>query len=405
MSHEDRRRGWAARGREARGTSRRTAGRMLLLVGLLGLAEIGCDSAPVDPGCELVEGGFGPAGTEEIRVSTVADGLDVPWSIAFLPEGDLLVSERPGRVRVVTKTGELRDPVATPDVSPSPEGGLLGLALHPSFADNGLFYVYVTASAGGQDVNRVERYTMSPDRAAATFDKIVFDGISAAEFHDGGRLRFGPDGMLYVGTGDGRSPDRSQDIDDPGGKILRLTPDGDVPPDNPFPGKPAYILGIRNTQGFDWLADGTMVITDHGPSGEYMGRTGHDEVDVAKAGDNLGWPTSWSCERAEGFVAPSITWEEALPPGGAALYRGTAIPAWKGALAIGALRSEHLQIVHFDPADQRRVTAHEVYLAGAHGRLRDVVMGPDGDLYVTTSNCDGRGTCGPAKDAILRISR
>jgi len=211
--------------------------------------------------------------------------------------------------------------------------------------------------------------------------------------------------MLYIGTGDGRSPDRSQDKADLAGKILRVTPDGDVPGDNPFPGNPVYILGIRNTQGFDWFDGGTMVITDHGPSGEYLGREGHDEVNVARAGDNLGWPTKWSCEEADGFVAPSITWREALPPGGAALYRGTAIPEWTGALAIGALRSEHLQIVHFDSEDRRRVTGHEVYLAGAHGRLRDVVMGPDGHLYVTTSNCDGRGTCGAAKDAILRIVR
>lgn len=371
----------------------------------LALTHLACSTAPLDPACHLVEDGFGPQGTAEIKVEVVADGLDVPWGIAFLPEGDLLVTERPGRVRIVTKAGELRDPVATPDVSPSEEGGLLGIALHPAFADNGLFYVYLTASAGGQDVNRVERYTLSPDRTTATFDKIILDGISAAQFHDGGRLRFGPDGMLYVGTGDGRSPDRSQDVADLAGKILRITPDGDVPDDNPFPDNPVYILGIRNTQGFDWFDDGTMVITDHGPSGEYLGREGHDEVNVAKAGDNLGWPTAWSCEKAEGFVAPSITWEEALPPGGAALYRGTAIPEWKGALAIGALRAEHLQIVHFEAEGSHRVTDHEVYLPGVHGRLRDVVMGPDGHLYVTTSNCDGRGTCGASRDAILRIAR
>lgn len=381
--------------------------RRIVLAVLLALAAAGCgrSTESADGGCVLVEEGFGPDGEVPIQVDVVAEGLEVPWSIAFLPEGDMLVAERPGRVRVVTKTGELREPVAEPDVSPSAEGGLLGLALHPAFADNGVFYVYVTASAGGQDVNRVERWILAADRSTATFDKTIFDGISAAEFHDGGRLRFGPDGMLYVGTGDGRSPDRSQDPANPGGKILRLTPDGEVPSDNPFAGHPAYILGIRNTQGFDWLDPKTMIITDHGPSGEYMDRTGHDEVNVAKAGDNLGWPTWWSCEETSGFVTPSITWQEALPPGGAALYHGSAIPEWKDALVIGALRSEHLQVVHLDPEDRRRVTAHEVYLAGAFGRLRDVVMGPDGDLYATTSNCDGRGTCGPEKDRILRIRR
>jgi aldose sugar dehydrogenase len=379
--------------------------RRIAFATLLALGSTGCGSSVASGRCILVDDGFGPPGDVPIQVEVVAKGLEVPWSVAFLPEGDLLVSERPGRVRVVTKDGELRPPVAKPDVSPTAEGGLLGLTLHPDFADNGIFYVYLTASVGGQNENRVEQYTLSADRLTATFQKVVFGGISAAEFHDGGRLRFGPDGMLYVGTGDGRSPDRSQDPDDPGGKILRLTPEGEVPSDNPLPGNPAFILGIRNTQGFDWLDDGSMVITDHGPSGEYMDRTGHDEVNVAKGGDNLGWPTHWSCEEASGFVTPSITWEEALPPGGAALYRGSAIPEWQGALAIGALRAEHLQIVHFDSEDPRRVTAHEVYLPSTHGRLRDVVMGPDGALWVTTSNCDGRGACGPEGDEILRITR
>lgn len=374
-------------------------------VSLVSLVSLGCGSPAVDPGCQLVEAGFGPAGTAPIHVEVVAEGLEVPWGLAFLPEGDLLVSERPGRVRIVTKAGELRDPVATPDVSPRAEGGLLGLALHPAFADNGLFYVYLTASAGAEDENRVERYMLSADRATATFDRIILDGIAAAEFHDGGRLRFGPDGMLYVGTGDGRVPERSQDLASLSGKILRLTPDGEVPGDNPFPGNPVFILGVRNTQGFDWLDEGTMVITDHGPSGEYQDRVGHDEVDVARAGDNLGWPKVYACEAEGGFVAPSMTWREALPPGGAALYRGTAISEWRGALVIGALGSEHLQVVRFDAEDPRRVADHEVYLAGEHGRLRDVVMGPDGHVYVTTSNCDGRGTCGAVKDRILRIVR
>ena len=379
--------------------------RELLVATSILLAGCGSREGAVDPDCALVTDGFGPAGGAEIKVDVIAQNLEVPWGIAFLPEGDLLVTERPGRVRIVTTTGELRPPVATPDVTSSAEGGLLGLALHPKFADNGLFYVYLTASVDGEDVNRVERYVLSADRASATFDKIILDGIPAAEFHDGGRLRFGPDGMLYIGTGDGRDPERSQDRDTLSGKILRLTPDGDVPSDNPWAGNPAFVMGLRNTQGFDWLDSGAMAITDHGPSGEYEGRTGHDELNVARAGDNMGWPTAWACEQAEGFVSPSITWEEALPPGGAAIYRGTAIPEWKGALLIGALRGEHLQLVSLDAADPHRVDRHEVYLAGTHGRLRDVIMGPDGHLYVTTSNCDGRGTCGAEKDRILRISR
>jgi glucose/arabinose dehydrogenase len=326
----------------------------------------------------------------------------VPWGIAFLPGGDMLVTERPGRVVRVKPSGETSAPLARPSVSSSAEGGLLGIALHPAFADNRQFYLYLTAD---DDKSRVERWVLSEDGASAARDRTIIDDIPAAHLHDGGRIRFGPDGMLYVGTGDGREPDRSQDLRSLGGKILRITPDGEVPPDNPFPSKPVFISGIRNTQGFDWLDASTLVVTDHGPSGEHNGWSGHDEVNIAHGGDNLGWPRVHGCDAAEGLVTPSISWVEAAPPGGAAFYRGSAIAEWKGALLIGTLGSTHLHLVRFDDEDPRRVTAHEVYLSGEHGRLREVVMGPDGHLYVTTSNCDGRGDCGADKDLILRITR
>jgi glucose/arabinose dehydrogenase len=149
-------------------------------------------------------------------------------------------------------------------------------------------------------------------------------------------------------------------------------------------------------------------VTDHGPSGD-TGRSGHDEVSIAVAGQNLGWPTIYSCEAKEGLVSASLTWDEAAPPGGAAIYRGDLISEWKGKLIIGTLRSEHLHVVELDPANPRRVAKHEVYFQGeppaGHGRLREVIMGPDGALYVTTSNCDSRGDCPDDKDKILRITR
>jgi glucose/arabinose dehydrogenase len=220
--------------------------------------------------------------------------------------------------------------------------------------------------------------------------------------HDGGRLRFGPDGMLYVGTGDARQPDRAQDPDELAGKILRVNTDGEAPADNPLPGKRAFITGIRNTQGFDWFSPTELVVTDHGPSGELPGRTGRDEVNVAKPGDNLGWPTLWGCETREGLVTPRLTWSKAAPPGGAALYTGDRIPGWKGSLLIGVLGARHLQRVVFS-ADHQKIESHEVYFENELGRLRDVVMGPDGELYATTSNCDGRGDCGADGDKVLRI--
>ncbi|MCP3139628.1 PQQ-dependent sugar dehydrogenase [Pyxidicoccus xibeiensis] len=354
--------------------------------------------------CVLVEDGWGADGSVPFTVDVVAEGLEVPWGIAWLPGGDALVTERPGRVRLL-KGGVLQPtPVATLRTTRTAEGGLLGIAAHPDFATTRQFYVYVTTDASGRDENRVERWTLSPDGATATFDRVIFGGIPSATYHDGGRIRFGADGMLYVGTGDARDPDRSQDVKDPAGKLLRLTPEGQVPQDNPFPGSPAYLTGIRNLQGWDWKDATTLYVTDHGPSGETM-RRGHDEVSVARPGANLGWPGIYACETREGQVTPSLTFEDAAPPGGAAIYTGTAIPEWTGSLLVGTLGSRHLHRVEFSADAPGRVARHEVYLRNTHGRLREVLMGPDGHLYVTTSNCDGRGDCGPSKDRILRLRR
>lgn len=358
--------------------------------------------------CLRVTDGFGPPGTADIAVETVVTGLEVPWGMAFLPGGDLLVTERPGRVRLVKDGTLVPEPVLRLDVRSQSEEGLLGLALHPDFARNRLFYVYWTKAGGDGPVNRVERFRLSEDRRSATSDRVILDDIPAARFHSGGRIRFGPDGMLYVGTGDARHPELAQDRSSLAGKVLRVTPDGAVPEDNPFPGSPVWVLGVRNVEGFDWRPDGTMVLVDHGPSGE-LGRSGADEVNVAGRGVNLGWPTIWGCEEKDELRAPALVWEQAVPPGGAEWYEGDAIPAWKGSLLMGTLGSRHLHRVVFAPDDPRRVAAHEVYFRGdqpaGYGRLRTVITGPDGALYVATSNCDGRGTCPPDKDRILRLTQ
>ncbi len=378
----------------------------LSLALLFALAILSFSVGDARADCQLVSSDYGPKGSEKVRAEVVVSGLEIPWSIAFLPDGAMLVTERPGRLRLIKEGKLVEKPVLTLKVSTHGEGGLAGLALHPQFKKNRLFYLYYTARKGLKAENRIERFRLSDDDASATSDRVIFDGIDAAQYHDGGRLRFGPDGDLYVGTGDGRSPKRSQDLDSPNGKILRLTPDGKVPDDNPWPGKPAFVEGVRNCEGFDWLDPKTLVIADHGPSGE-LGRRGHDEIDVAHAGDNLGWPTIYSCETHPGMVTPLLTWTEAVPPGGAAFYTGGAIPGWKGSLLVGTLKSRHLHRVVIDRKDPTHVTRHEVYFEGdppgGFGRLRAVVMGPDGNLYVTTSNCDGRGTCPPDKDRILRI--
>jgi len=388
--------------------------RLLLPACILLTACSGCrkgeaQGVPTTPSttsdCILVENDFGPQGTVAITVEVVADELDTPWAIAWLPGGtEALVTERPGRVRLLRDGTLLPQPVLSLSIANTSEGGLLGIDIHPDFASNRQFYIYLTTTVGGAPQNRVERWTLSEDHTSATFDRVILGGIPAARYHDGGRLHFGPDGMLYVGTGDAREPSLSQDVNSLAGKVLRLTPEGDVPADNPFPGKAAWILGLRNTEGFDWKDRDTLYVVDHGPSGE-MGRADHDEVNVARKGANLGWPTVYGCQDAEGLQPPSLTWANATPPGGAAVYTGDAIPEWKGSLLIGTLGSRHLHRVAFSEEHPRRVALHEVYLQDEWGRLREVSMGPDGHLYLTTSNCDGRGNCGPRGDRILRIRR
>jgi glucose/arabinose dehydrogenase len=381
----------------------------------LAIIALGCDGAhssaaspssseAKNASCVLAKNGYGRAGAVPVRAELVVDGLEVPWGIAFPSAREMLVTERPGRVRLVRDRVLVEAPVATLPVRRTREAGLLGIALHPGFGDNRFFYLYFTADGAAGPENRVERWKLAQDGASAERDRTIIEGIPSAELHDGGRLRFGPDGMLYVGTGDARDPDRAQDPENLAGKILRLKPDGGVPADNPFFGKPAFLLGIRNTQGFDWTEGGTLIVTDHGPSGDLL-RRGHDEVNVAAAGVNLGWPTIYGCGTRSGMASPLLTWEDAVPAGGAAIYRGRAIPEWKNNLLIGTLASKHLHRVVFDGATPPRVIEHDVYFRDAHGRLRDVVTGPDGELYLTTSNCDGRGDCPKSKDSILRITR
>jgi aldose sugar dehydrogenase len=358
--------------------------------------------------CKYIGDGYGPDGTIDIKAETVVTGLEVPWALAFLPNGDMLVTERPGRLRLVKNYREeaklVKEPVATLSTASTSEGGLLGIALHPDFSKNRLFYMYLTTSEGNSARNRVEQWRLSAEGTSAEQIKIVYDNIDAARNHNGGRIAFGPDGMLYVGTGDASDPGKSQNPDSPNGKLLRLTPDGGIPDDNPRPGNPLYLSGIRNTQGWAWPDSNdptTIWMTDHGPSGERL-RFGHDEVSVVKPGDNLGWPTIYRCETQAGLITPVITWNDAVPPGGAAVYTGDAIPEWNGSLLIGTLRSRHLQRVVIENGT---VSLNEVYFRDQFGRLREVIMSPDGDLYITTSNCDGRGNCPNEQDKIIRITR
>jgi glucose/arabinose dehydrogenase len=348
------------------------------------------------PGCVLDSSdSWGPDGTIPLRVETVAGGLVVPWSFAFLSGGDTLISERPGRVRLLHEGTLVREEVLSVQIAEVSEGGLLGIAIHPR--DPSLLYLYATVP-GPQ--NQVQRWKLAPDHRSAKFDKVILAGIGASPYHDGGRIRFGPDGMLYVATGDARQPDRAQLPASLNGKLLRLTPEGEVPKDNPRPGNPLWLLGIRNLQAFDWLDDATLAIADHGPSGELL-RRANDEVSLAHKGDNLGWPTIYGCQERAGMVSPILAWErQAAPPGGLVVYRGSAIPELQGSILVATLGSRHLHRLALEGGKLKR---HEVYFRKDLGRLREIATTPSGELWMTTSNCDGRGTCGPDKDLVLRV--
>lgn len=328
------------------------------------------------------------------RVEVMATGLEVPWALAFSPDGRIFFTERPGRLRVISDGVLVPQPVAVLPVAATGEAGLLGLALDPQFEENRFLYVYYTYREGREVWNRVVRLTESGGRAAEPL--VLLQGIPGAAIHDGGRLRFGPDGKLYITTGDAAQELLAPELTSLAGKVLRLNPDGSVPWDNPFPGSPVLSYGHRNPQGLAWQpATGRLYATEHGPRG-------HDEVNIIRAGANYGWPTARGREEVgPGFSLPvaesgSGTWA----PSGATFYTGPEFPQWQGHLFFAGLRSAALW--HVDPAASQPLEPQPL-VEGRYGRLRDVVQGPDGPLYLLTSNRDGRGNAGPEDDRLLRL--
>jgi glucose/arabinose dehydrogenase len=333
-------------------------------------------------------GGAGerPAPAGGPRVETVAEGLEVPWEIAFLPDGRALVTERPGRIRMLEAGGALRpEPVAEVDVSAQGEGGLMGLALDPEFERTGFVYLYFTTAGGLQ----LERWRLDGDRLER--EAGLIDGtIEAGPIHDSGRIAFGPDDRLYVATGEAGNGPLAQDPESLNGKYLRLSPEQY----RGGPSRPEILSsGHRNPQGFDWQpGTGRLISTEHGPSGG-DGPQGFDEINEIRQGANYGWPEVFGDDHA-GFTAPLRVYEEAIAPSGATFTEG-------GDYYFATLRGEALRRLRFDGD---RITADDVLLEGEYGRLRTVVEGPDGALYVLTSNRDGRGSPEDGDDRVLRLT-
>ena len=382
----------------------RHVGSLLVLAALL-LGACGDDSAPRTAATPTPSATETPAGSSDgadpdapvrtdgdhPRVEVIAGGLEVPWDVAFLPDGRALVTERPGRIRLVSPSGAVaEEPVARVDVEARGEGGLMGLALDPDFGSRPFAYAMLTADGSV----RVQRLRWDGERL--TPEAVVLDGIRAGSIHDSGRLRFGPDERLYVATGDAGQRMLAQDRDSRNGKIVALDPRDYR---GSRPAVPTLIsIGHRNPQGLDWQpGTNRLFATEHGPSG-FDGPSCCDELNAIEAGGNYGWPR-FGDDQPVG-ARPAHSWRETIAPSGMAFVsrRGS---SWTGDVLVAALRGAAL---HRLSIDGRAATEEEVLLEGEYGRLRAVEEAPDGSLWVTTSNLDSYGERQhPRDDRILRV--
>lgn len=340
---------------------------------------------------------------DEYNIETWVENLNIPWELVFLTEGKALVTERGGSVRLI-ENGILQEKPykVINEVEHIGEGGLMGLAKHPDYPEQKYLYIMYTYRAGESNTvfNRVSRYYDTD--STLEFDKIIIDNIPASNVHNGGRIAFGPDYMLYICTGDTWQSDIAQQLTSLGGKILRLTADGEIPNDNPFPDSPIYSLGHRNVQGITWHPEtGTLFSSEHGPTGEF-GLYNRDEINVVKKGANYGWPLVFGAAHTEPYIDPIIMWENATPPSG--------MTFWNNQLFVATLRSQaliriDLELINglYQIKSIDRLFAYDMF-SGNFGRLRDAVVGPDSALYVLTNNYDGRGWPLEGDDKIIRLS-
>ncbi|MCA1590566.1 MAG: PQQ-dependent sugar dehydrogenase [Acidobacteria bacterium] len=339
----------------------------------------------------------------QFRVETVATNLDVPWAFAFLPNGNLLFTERRGRVRIIENGKPRQEAVYTvPDVEPSGESGLMDVSLHPNFNQNNFVYLAYAYRGDGKRV-RIVRYKF--DGRTLTEARTIIENLPAAQYHAGTRARFGPDGKLYVTVGDATDRKLAQHMDSLAGKTLRLNDDGSVPNDNPFSGKTGvrpeiWSVGHRNAQGMAWQPGSNLMFqTEHGPSG-FDGSGGGDEVNIVERAKNYGWPTISHRETRAGLESPLLEYTPACAPASGTFYNGSAFPAFKGNFFFGCLRGTRLIRVALNG---RTVAAQENLLKDTYGRIREVAEGPNGFIYFSTSNRDGRGSPAKEDDRIMRL--
>jgi aldose sugar dehydrogenase len=350
----------------------------------------------------LLEEKVSSEGAPELQVQRYAKDLEVPWDIVFTSHDRALVSERPGRIRELIKGNAKKDPLITfPEVATSGEAGLMGLALDPNYDTTKRLYACIAYK--DDDSLQTKVIQLQDLGGSIREEKTIIDNIPAAQYHDGCRIAFGPDKKLYITTGDATNRDLAQDKTSVAGKILRLNTDGSIPEDNPFPESPIYSLGHRNPQGLAWHPETKVLYaTEHGPSG-FDGAPGGDEVNRILPGQNYGWPTVSHTKHDARYVDPLLVFTPAEAPGSALFYRGDAIPSFRNTFFFGALKGEGLMRVVFNSSGDKALSYGKLAL-GDIGRIRTVIEGPNGALYITTSNRDGRGKPRPGDDSIYRIT-
>ncbi len=361
--------------------------------------------------CAEAENGLPPpADTPKMRVETVAANLEIVWSIVFAPDGRMFFTERPGRVRVFENGKLLTAPLFTvPDVELSGESGLMGMALHPKFVENHFLYLAYAYQAGGNQSVKVVRYRETGE--TLTDAKTMIELIPAARYHAGTRLGFGPDGKLYITTGDATKQSQGQELNTLGGKTLRLNDDGTIPTDNPFVNRKdarpeIWTYGHRNAQGMDWQPEtGLMFQTEHGPSlidgVSLFKRSGGDEVNIVERGKNYGWAKISHKTKRAGMETAIVEYSPAVAPASGMFYRGNLFPQLKNNFLFGALKGEAIiRLV----LDGRSIVSQEKLFVKTYGRVREIAEAPDGSIYFSTSNRDGRGDPTKEDDRILRIA-
>ena len=326
--------------------------------------------------------------TNSKGVEITAQGLQAPRAIDISMDGRIFITEKRGSIRVVENGTLLAEPLGDIKVENIGDGGLLGLTLHPNFTKNHMFYVYYTYSNNTGLFNRVLMLQESNNRIIDS--KTIVDGIPGGEYRDGGRIKFGPDGKLYVSTGDASIPELSQDLNSLAGKILRVNEDGTIPRDNPFSNSSVYAYGFRNPQGLAWdIESGELYASDQGAAG-------NDEINLVLPGKNYGWPNE-ECNSNGNNTAPLLCFNPSLEPSGITFIISDNL-GYANHLLVATLKGSHLREINFETGSQNTI------LVG-YGRIADVVESGDGSIFVLTSNTDGRALPQQGDDKILRLTR